>query len=116
MKISLNLNENGGSEDEVRGEALQRLILATRNGDIEARDRLIQLYMPLLQSLAGQRAQETAGINEFIEAGKQGLVQAARKFKASAGPEQFRFFAIDHIEKAMDGGGQGGFLRRLFGR
>ena len=70
--------------------------------------------MPLLTSLAKKRSLETASINRYIEAGKEGLVNATRHYKPTNG--KFQVFALNYIENQMDRLDRPGFFSRLFGR
>ena len=118
MKIALNMSElSSGNDKNSENQALERVILATKAGDFEARDALYHLYLPLLTSLAKKRTADDVGkINELIEKGKSGLLTAAKKYKTSVGPDKFKLFALDYIEKEMDSGNsKGGLLSRLFG-
>lgn len=117
MKISLNLNQNEtytpeGVEIE---KTIERDAQEAKKGDWEAKARLTQTFMPLLTSLARKRSQDTAMINRCIEAGKEGLVAAARHYKPATGAK-FQIFALSYIENAMDRVGKPGFFARLFGR
>jgi DNA-directed RNA polymerase specialized sigma subunit len=119
MKISLKVsnqeNFNSGKQEELR--LLDRDITACSRGDWEAKNRLFKSFMPLFLSLAKKRTQEVAGINQYIEAGKNGLVAACKKYKSSIGADRFQIFALDFIEKAMnDADRPRGFFARLFGR
>jgi DNA-directed RNA polymerase specialized sigma subunit len=117
MKIALNMDELSGDDKKAAQAALERLIKRTKDGDFQARDALIQHYMPILSKLAKKRSSSSKEFNETIEAGKAGLCEAARKYKPSVGPDKFQVFALDFIEKAMDkGSSSGGFLARLLGR
>ena len=69
----------------------------------------------MIKSLAEKRATETPRINDLIEAGKEGLYAATKKYKKTMGPEKFRLFALDYIESKMDCKSKGGgFFSRLF--
>jgi DNA-directed RNA polymerase specialized sigma subunit len=116
MKIPLNINQgSSGSTRASKTKVLEHDILAAKSGDWKAKGRLAQSFMPLITSLAEKRSSETAQINNLIEAGKEGLNTAAKKYKKSMGGEKFRLFALDYIEAGMDRKGKGGgFFSRLF--
>jgi DNA-directed RNA polymerase specialized sigma subunit len=124
MKISLNLGQQqqqGGQSKVEQQRALEREILGAKGGDWNSRNNLARLFMPLLHSLAEKRAKDVPTLNRLVEAGKEGLADAAHKYKTSIGPDRFRIFALDFIEKRMDrelhgGGGIGAFFARLFGK
>ena len=91
MKISLNM-DTGGPDDkkQVRARALGRDILAAKSGDWNAKNNLVRSYMPLLTSLAQKRAGETAQVNVYVEAGKEGIYTAAKKYKKNMPPGEFQ--------------------------
>lgn len=115
MKISLNLNDLGSGEVS-QGAALERLVMAAKSGDIQARDAILHQFMPLLTTMARKRSKDNAVINSMIEKGKTGILHAIRKYKTSMGPEHFQVLAIDHIEKEISPQKSSGFFSRLFGR
>lgn len=116
MKISLNLNQNDYSSPEANHEkAIDRDVEACKKNDWEAKTRLIQTFMPLLTSLAKKRTQETAVLNRYIEAGKDGLIDAAKHFNPSASMK-FQLFALNYIEQAMNRVNRPGFFAKIFGR
>ena len=122
MKISLSMGQDGDQGRVAQLKALERDILAAHDGDWNAKNSLARHYAPLLNSLAHKRSQDTATVNKLLEAGREGLFEAARKYKASVGADRFQIHAVDFIESAMDraarqGSGKGGgLLARLFGR
>lgn len=116
MKIALNMGQGDtpSGQDQIR--QLGRLIQASREGDWNAKNSLATKFMPLLSSLATKRAKDAAEKAKLVEAGKQGLFKATRKFKKSGHPEKFQVFALDFIERAMDQTRDGGgFFARMFG-
>lgn len=117
MKIPLNMQQDGStSTRQAQDKVLEHEIVEAKRGDWTAKNNLARTFLPLITSLAEKRAQDPAQINDFIEAGKEGLFRAARKYKANTGPEKFQIEAVAFIESAMDkSGGKGGFLSRLFG-
>lgn len=117
MKIALNMRQDEVTSPEVeREKAIERDVDACRRNDWEAKTRLVQAFMPLLTSLARKRTQETAAINRYIEAGKEGLVNAAKHYKSPAASGKFQVFALNYIENEMDRLDRPGFFARLFGR
>jgi len=119
MRISLNLGKGDGAPGSgaAPGTISEADILAARDNDWGARNKLIRQFTPLISSLAQKRSDDVAEVNRCIEAGKQGLLTAIRKYKRNIGAARFRLFALDFIEKSMDGqGGTRGFFSRLFGR
>ena len=116
MKIALNMRQGDDlSGDGDRERAIERDIAAAKRGDWEAKTRLARTFMPLFTSLARKRSQETAAINRHIEAGREGLMDAVRRYKPNAGMK-FEVFALSYIEDEMDRAGKPGFFARLFGR
>ncbi len=116
MKISLHLGEGDSTSRAAADRVLERDILAAKKGDWEAKHNLVRTFLPLLTSLAEKRTREAAKVSRYVEAGKEGLYKAARRYKPSIGADRFRVFALDFIEKAMDACDRGGgFWSRLFG-
>jgi DNA-directed RNA polymerase specialized sigma subunit len=118
MKIPLNMGNNSNqSSKAAQFKILEREILATKKGDWNAKNNLIRTFTPLLTSLAEKRSSDPAQKNKLMDAGKEGLFNAARKYKESIGPDKFQIFALDFIESNMDNLGKNvGFFARLFGR
>ena len=115
MKIPLNTNnEEGQTASAARTKALQRDILAAKKGDWKARDAVIQVFTPLLKSMAGKRSSDPQEISQLVAAGKEGIKKAIKKYKASTGADMFQLFALKFVEKNMDNP-SGGFFSRLFG-
>lgn len=95
----------------------EKIILAVKNGDWTAKNQLTSAFNPLITSLAEKRGANVSEINAYIEAGNQGLVAAAKKYKSSIGADKFQVFALDFIEAHMNRlSGGGGFFSRLFGK
>ena len=117
MKIALNLRQDDVISPEAEREKfIERDVEACRRNDWEAKTRLIQAFIPLLTSLAKKRTQDTAVLNRYIEAGKEGLVDAARHYKSVAANGKFQVFALSYIEDAMTHLDKPGFFSRLFRR
>ena len=118
MKIALNLGQDGQQSSKAAADrVLERDIQAAKKGDWNAKHNLVRTFTPLLTSLAEKRSQDTAKMNQYIEAGKQGLFEAALKYKPVVGPDKFRIFALDFIEASMNRVDKGGgFWARLFRR
>lgn len=124
MKIPLKLNQNGMSKGSfgqlskaTEANVLEHNILAARKGDWQAKNNLIRTFTPLITSLAKKRSNNTSETNKYIEAGKNGLIAAAKKYKQNIGPDKFQVFALDFIEAGMDRMEKGsGLLSRLFGK
>lgn len=117
MKIPLNLSGAQGPEaaKSQRNQALESTILGVKRGDWNAKNALGRNFLPLITSLAEKRCTETSEINTLIEAGKEGLFAAARKYKRDIGPVDFQLFALDFIEERMDKPAKsGGFFGNLF--
>lgn len=125
MKIPLKLSQNGKqSTKAAQAKVLERDLLSAKKGDWTARNNLVRSFTPLLTTLAEKRSDNVAKINQYIEAGKNGLYTAIKKYKSSIGAERFQIFALDFIETSMNRVGKGdesavrpgGFFSRLFGR
>lgn len=126
MKISLNMNNATQSSREAQAKILEHDVQAARHGDWNAKNSLVRTFMPLLHSLAEKRGTGNSEINRLIEAGKNGLFAASRKYKGGPGTERFQIFAVNFVEKEMDrelavmrdeqNPHPRGFFARLFGR
>ena len=117
MKIALNM----GQESDLRGPAAQDRVLeldvlSVKSGDWSAKQRLARQFLPLITSSAEKRTDDPTKRNSYIEAGKEGVVRAAKKYKKSDGAHMFRIAVVEYIENAMDRVDKGGFFSRLFGR
>jgi DNA-directed RNA polymerase specialized sigma subunit len=117
MKIPLNLGQNASqSTSQAHAKVLERDILAAQKGDWNAKNNLMRTFAPLLTALASKRSSDVAKINDYIEAGKKGLFDAAKKYKQGTA-DRFNLFALEFIEKEMDGVDHGGgFFAKLFGK
>ena len=114
MRISLRAVARDGVVSEQK--IAEHEIAAFQKGDWAAGDRLVHTFGSLLASLAKERSTDPATINKYIEAGKEGVLLAARKFKPSDNHGRFQLFALAYIEKSMDNVDKPqGFLARLFG-
>lgn len=117
MKIPLKLGQSvTTSSIAAQAKALEQDVLKAKGGDWTAKKRLARTFSPLINSLAEKRSSEPAKINQYIEAGKNGLLTATKKYKKSVGAQNFQIFALDFIETAMNRVDKGGgFFSRLFG-
>lgn len=103
MKIPLNVNRGQATaERRDAGLVSEQDLTACREGDWEARQRVLAAFAPLLTSLARQRSSDPQKVNACLEAGKTGLLTAIRKYKAKGQADKFQIFALDFIEKSMD--------------
>ena len=114
MKIGLNMGQNASQAP--KGGVPEAQILAAKKGDWAAKEQLAAAFLPILKSLAEKHASEPSKINRFVDAGKEGLFIAARKYKPSMGADRFQVFALDYIQARMDRLAGGGFLSGLFGK
>ena len=97
-------------------QALQRNLEAAKRGDWEAKKRVIASMNDVLQDMARKRAATTEDFNALLEAGREGVATAIKKYKLKNGAERFQIFAINFIEQKMDNPSSGGFFAKLFGR
>lgn len=117
MTIPLNMGSKSATGKAAQLKALEHDVLAAKDGDWEAKNRLFRTFTQVITKRAEKRASDTATINKFIEAGKNGLFRAAKKYKPAMGPEKFQIAAVDYIDKAMDdcsSDSGGGFFAKLF--
>ena len=118
MRIPLRMTSDDGGTGKLAQPGIpERDVLATREGDFQAKARLLAAFLPLLNKLARERTADNATINRYVDAGKEGVLAAVRKYKPKGGAGEFQIFALDFIESAMDSVTKPrGFLARLFGR
>lgn len=96
--------------------ALTLILEQCQRGDYQGCNQLIREFDGLIHNVAQRRSNgHPAETSRLVELGREGLKKAARKFRLSAGAAQFQIFALDYIQKAMDGKNKG-LLARLLGR
>jgi RNA polymerase sigma-B factor len=79
---------------EVRETATSRLLLAYReHGDIRSRDRLVQLYLPLIETLARRYRSPGAEFDDLVQAGSIGLLNAIERYDPRRSDE-FAAYAV----------------------
>lgn len=119
MKIALNMGNAGGNQSArvTQAKVTERDILGAKKGDWNAKNSLVRTFLPLIASLAEKRSKDPHSLNDYVEAGKDGLFRAARKYTPGEGIEKFDIFVVDFIDEAMNRHDKGGgFWSRLFGR
>ena len=90
--------ENSGRKPDRREkptETAELLGAYLERGDITARDRLIQLYLPLVESFA-HRYERTEDYDDLFQAGCIGLINAIDRFDLNRGGE-LAAFAVPNI-------------------
>ena len=114
--MALNLNSSDGvSSADKRMQVLERDLKAAKRGDWNAKKRVYSSMRDILNNFAAKRSSSNEEINVLLEAGKQGIDQAIKKFKLSSGADRFQIFALTFIEKKMDNPSSGGFFSKIFG-
>ena len=84
-----------------RDTATARLLTAYRdNGNSRARERLVELYMPLVEGLAHRHERRGADHDDLVQAGSIGLLNAIERFDAKRG-EEFVAFAVPTVAGEM---------------
>ena len=126
MKIPVSINNGMQSSRAAQSRILQRDLLAFKKGDWSARNRLTRTFAPLITLRAEKRSSDSSRINQLMEAGREGLLMAARKYRKNMGADRFHIFAVQFIERSMDrtartwteekNGRPSGFFSRLFAR
>ena len=102
------------SGKHAREERLERCLAACRNGDLREQMYLAGIFKPLIHSLAEKRAGgDLRVINHFCARGREGLYEAARNYRPKIGAGHFQVFALNFIERAMDGP-RPGFWKRFW--
>lgn len=90
--------QQGRSE---RDSATGRLLRAYKNdGDIRARDRLVALYLPLVETFAQRYRRPGAEHDDLVQAGSIGLLNAIERFDPRRGDE-FAAFAVPTVVGEM---------------
>jgi RNA polymerase sigma factor (sigma-70 family) len=80
-----------------RETATDRLVRAYREGgDIRARDRVVQIYLPLVDTFARRYESDGSSYNQLMRAGSAGLLGAIQRYVPRRG-EQFIGFAVPMI-------------------
>jgi RNA polymerase sigma-B factor len=80
-----------------RETATSRLLSAYRDqGDTRARERLVELYMPLVEALAHRNDKRGAEHDDLVQAGAVGLLNAIERFEPKRG-EEFVAFAVPTV-------------------
>jgi RNA polymerase sigma-B factor len=88
------LSEHGRSD---RDTATGRLLHAyQQSGDTRARDRLVQLYLPLVETFAHRYERAGAEHDDLMQAGSIGLLNAIERYDRRRG-EEFTAFAVPTI-------------------
>jgi RNA polymerase sigma factor (sigma-70 family) len=84
-----------------RETATGRLLIAYHaDGDDRARERLVRLYMPLVEALANRYGLRGAEHEELVQAGSIGLLNAIERFDQKRG-DAFPAFAVPTIAGQM---------------
>lgn len=84
-----------------RDSATGRLLRAYHDqGDARARERLVELYVPLVEALARRHGRRGAEHDDLVQAGSIGLLNAIERFDPKRG-EEFVAFAVPTIEGEM---------------
>src|SRR5512132_2299290 len=84
-----------------RDTATGRLLGAYhQQGDVRARERLVELYMPLIESLARRHGRRGAEHDDLVQAGSIGLLNAIERFDPKRG-EEFVAFAVPTVAGEM---------------
>jgi RNA polymerase sigma-B factor len=91
----------GRGDREVRETATGRLLVAYRErGDVRARDRLVQLYLPLVESLARRYRSPGAEFDDLLQAGSIGLLNAIERYEPRRSDE-FAAYAVPTVAGEM---------------
>jgi RNA polymerase sigma-B factor len=95
---SLNVRRRRVADAEARHAHAKRLLRDYhRRGDLAARDRLIQLYLPLVRKLARRHVGRGEQFEDLVQIGTIGLIQAIDRFKLERGVD-LAAFAIPTID------------------
>ena len=121
MRVNLNWKEIGMSAEVGRSgrQGISKALVASAaGGDFQSCEELVRCFMPVLQDLSKRRTNGVQQRNVLIDAGKRGLLQAARRYQArGAAKKDFKLFALPYIEKGMNvAEGKAGWWTRLWWR
>jgi hypothetical protein len=116
MKIAIDVSQGVDmSGSAAQDRALERDILAAKSGDWQAKQNLVKVFTPLINSLASKRGSDAAQVAAYVAAGKVGTMVAAGRYRSGQGSHNFRLAAAACIEAAMDKVSKPSFFKRLFG-
>ncbi len=88
-------------EADERDTATARLLKAYREqGDERARDRLVELYLPLVAKLARRHRGPRAEYDDLLQAGSIGLLNAIERYDAGRGT-RFTAYAVPTVSGEM---------------
>jgi RNA polymerase sigma-B factor len=76
------------------------LVAYREQGDVRARDRLVQLYLPLVETLARRYRSPGAEFDDLLQAGSIGLLNAIERYDARRSDE-FAAFAVPTVAGEM---------------
>ena len=76
-----------GRADVPSGDQRALLVAYLENGDVQARDRLVEELMPLVRSLANRYAGRGEPTDDLVQVGAIGLVKAIDRFELEKGVE-----------------------------
>lgn len=95
---SLHVRRRRTPDAEARHAHARRLLRDYhRRGDLAARDRLIQLYLPLVRKLARRHVGRGENFEDLVQIGSIGLIHAIDRFKLDRGVD-LAAFAIPTID------------------
>jgi RNA polymerase sigma-B factor len=95
------LTPTGRQARSDRDTATARLLSAYRDtNDARARERLVELYMPLVEGLARRHERRGAEHDDLVQAGSIGLLNAIERFDPKRG-EEFVAFAVPTVAGEM---------------
>ena len=88
----------GAARAAARREAARKLLHAYhKRGDTEARDRLIRQYLPLVRKLARRHVGRGEQLDDLVQVGSIGLINAIDRFQVERGVD-LATFAIPTID------------------
>ncbi len=87
---------DGTNEDEIR------LVERVRGGDVGAKERLIELYLPLICTMAEEYDEETIPSEDLIQEGNMGLLDALESLDTLASAAACRVHILNTIRDSME--------------
>src|SRR4051794_41800850 len=88
----------GHTDERAKGQALERELAARyhHEGDLAAREELVERFMPLARDLALRYSYTDEPIDDLVQVASLGLLKAIDRFEPGRGPK-FTSYAVPTI-------------------
>ncbi|MCD7744864.1 MAG: hypothetical protein LUI13_06255 [Lachnospiraceae bacterium] len=87
---------DGSNADEIR------LVERVRGGDASAKERLVELYLPMICTMAEEYGEETIPSEDLIQEGNMGLLDAMASLETLESAAACRVHILNSIREAME--------------